>query len=190
MGIDTAKVPVLLFTDNHELRSFTVQGQLVSLTGYAHERQLCTLLVERSIAAPTLKLLCLIPSLQPRAAPTALCKSFASSYQRLSTWRPAMYTLSACEPPPCCWPSCALLQAHAVTPDITPTHLARMTETEASASDAAMSSYVDVALLARARCLIAGESGFSKIAWMLGGGHACYDYLGQGPERCSELAAT
>jgi len=32
MGIDTAKVPVLLFTDNHELRSFTVQGQLVSLT--------------------------------------------------------------------------------------------------------------------------------------------------------------
>jgi hypothetical protein len=65
-----------------------------------------------------------------------------------------------------------LLQAHAVTPASMPTHMARLDDQE-KAGNAAMVSFVDLLLLARAQCLVASDSGFSEAAWMLGGGRTC-----------------
>jgi len=63
-------------------------------------------------------------------------------------------------------------QAHATTPNFLPTHMARLDEQEKSGK-AAMATFVDLMLLARASCLVASDSGFSEAAWLLGGGRPC-----------------
>lgn len=72
-------------------------------------------------------------------------------------------------------------QAHVVTPNLLPTHLARLDAAEKSqkggAVSAAMGSFVDLLLLARATCLVVSDSGFSEAAWLLGGGRRCVGRL-------------
>lgn len=58
------------------------------------------------------------------------------------------------------------------TPNFLPTHMARLDEQEKTGK-AAIATFVDLMLLARASCLIASESGFSEAAWLLGGGRPC-----------------
>lgn len=65
-----------------------------------------------------------------------------------------------------------------------PTHIARMGHEEVEDPDAAISTYVDVALLARARCAVYSHSGFSTTAWLMGGGTPCYEHFKGGLQRC------
>lgn len=60
---------------------------------------------------------------------------------------------------------------------------------EAADAGAAASSYVDLALLARARCAVYSRSGYSMTAWMAGGGTDCYERYDLGLERCLGGAA-
>lgn len=66
-----------------------------------------------------------------------------------------------------------------MTPDLMPTHMARLDDQE-KAGNAALSTFIDQLLLARALCLVASESGFSETAWMLGGGKSCLGRLHDG----------
>jgi hypothetical protein len=68
------------------------------------------------------------------------------------------------------------MQAHAVTPGFLPSHMARLDDEE-KAGKSAMATFIDLLLLAWARCLVASESGFSETAWMLGGGRTCLGRL-------------
>lgn len=68
------------------------------------------------------------------------------------------------------------LQAHAVTPGFLPSHMARLDDAE-KAGHAAMATFIDLMLLARAQCLVGSDSGFSETAWMLGGGRNCLGRL-------------
>jgi hypothetical protein len=81
------------------------------------------------------------------------------------------------------------VQADVITTDVRPTHLARMDDEEAADPGAAISTYVDVALLARARCAVYSRSGFSTTAWMMGGGTDCYEKFHWGLERCLDDVA-
>jgi hypothetical protein len=69
-----------------------------------------------------------------------------------------------------------VLQAHAVTPNFLPSHMARLDDQE-KARSAAMATFIDLLLLARAQCFVASDSGFSEAAWMLGGGKGCLGRL-------------
>jgi hypothetical protein len=80
-------------------------------------------------------------------------------------------------------------QANVITTDAVPTHLARMNNEEAADPESAISTYVDLALLARARCAIYSNSGYSMTAWMMGGGTSCYEHLEWGLGRCLSEAA-
>lgn len=64
-------------------------------------------------------------------------------------------------------------QSGVVTPDITPTHIAKLNQQELEREEAAMSTYIDLVLLARADCFVTGKSGFSMAAWWLGGSKRC-----------------
>jgi hypothetical protein len=61
---------------------------------------------------------------------------------------------------------------------------------EAADADAAMSTYVDFALLARSRCAIYSTSGLSMSAWMMGCGTDCYEHLEKGLESCAASLMT
>jgi hypothetical protein len=76
-------------------------------------------------------------------------------------------------------------QTEVITTNMEPTHLARMDANEAADTNAGMSTYVDLALLARSRCAIYSRSGLSMAAWMMGGGTDCYEHLERGLESCS-----
>lgn len=65
-----------------------------------------------------------------------------------------------------------ILQTRAVTPSFLPAHMARLSEQE-KAGTAALATVIDIVLLARAKCLVASDSGFSETAWLLGGGRGC-----------------
>lgn len=92
------------------------------------------------------------------------------------------YMLLAC--------AAATMQVDVVTSAVIPTHIARMDKDEATDPQAALSTYVDVALLARARCAIYSRSGFSNTGWMMGGGQAgCAAHFTKGLEQCVADAA-
>lgn len=78
------------------------------------------------------------------------------------------------------------VQANVITSDVTPTHLARMDAKEVADTAAAISTYVDVTLLARARCGIYSQSGFSSVAWMMGGGTPCFSNLHWDLHECKD----
>jgi hypothetical protein len=84
-------------------------------------------------------------------------------------------------------PCHVFLQANVITSDMTPTHLARMGDEEAADPQAAMSTYVDLVLMARARCAVYSRSGYSMTAWMMGGGTDCYEHYQRGLDRCLQL---
>lgn len=50
-----------------------------------------------------------------------------------------------------------------------------MSPKESAEGDTGVSTYVELALLARARCAVYSKSGFSQTAWMAGGGTDCYE---------------
>lgn len=71
-------------------------------------------------------------------------------------------------------------QTNVITTDVKPLHLARTEGAESEEEKVAgvRSAYVDLLLLARARCLIAGRSGFTHIASLLANGYdGCYTIL-------------
>lgn len=70
-----------------------------------------------------------------------------------------------------------------ITTDTKPVHLARYSKKAAEQKKlehlkGVEAAYVDLLLLARARCLVAGQSGFSYAAWMLGKGYSgCFTFI-------------
>jgi hypothetical protein len=54
--------------------------------------------------------------------------------------------------------------------------MARLDDQE-KAGHAAMATFIDLMLLARAECFVGSDSGFSETAWMLGGGKSCLGRL-------------
>jgi hypothetical protein len=65
-----------------------------------------------------------------------------------------------------------------------------MNSSEQTDAAAAMSVWVDLGLLASARCFVAGVSGFSDTAWMLGGGSSCVAKLGSTVSVAGECGAS
>lgn len=57
-----------------------------------------------------------------------------------------------------------------VTPDGRPVHLDRA---DGSSVEDHQTAVLDLALLARSRCLVTSPSGFSHHSWLAGGGKAC-----------------
>ena len=64
-----------------------------------------------------------------------------------------------------------------------------MDDAEAADPKSAISTYLDLAMMARARCAVYSTSGYSMTAWMMGGGTDCYEQFQWGLERCLSEAA-
>jgi hypothetical protein len=70
--------------------------------------------------------------------------------------------------------------ANVVTPSYDAVH------TKLNSVEAHLQSFVDINLMARAKCLLMSHSGFSNVGWWLGGGSSCRMMLSDCYKACSE----